>query len=513
MDQTTAKSRYEALKTKRQPFLDRARTYCDLTIPSLLSPVGTTGLRLNEPYQGFGARACVYLSSRLMSALLPPGVPFFRLNIPAETRLKSGTAIVPPDIESGLAQAEELIMSEIERRGWRAPTYLSLLLLVITGNALEQVMPDNRIRVFRLDQYVVVRDPAGHVTELLIEETVNPSTLPDDVAKLVTTDSRKMDPNATVCLYTWCVLKPNGEFDCSQWIEDQKIEKNSGSYKVLPFTPLRWAAIPGEEYGRSKVEEHVGDLRALEGLSKSLIDGAAMAARHVIMVSPNAIGGNLKKRIAEARNGDVVVGDPEAVSMLKFENTQGLQIAQAEVDRLTNQLAGAFLMTSGQVRQAERVTATEVRMVAEELEGVLGGVYSMLSQDMQHARLSRLIAQMQKNQQLPPWERSQVEPQIITGLDALRRERDAMRAQQAIQLIQGLPPEQLDYVKMSDLLKTLFIGLGLPAAVRTDAEVQQIQQERALQQAAARGIESAASAVGDAVANPDAGAAPAVPTQ
>ena len=41
--------------------------------------------------------------------------------------------------------------------------------------------------------------------------------------------------------------------------------------------------------------------------------------------------------------------------------------------------------------------------MTEELESTLGGVYSQLNQDMQQARLTRLILQMKRNGQLPDY--------------------------------------------------------------------------------------------------------------
>ena len=171
--------------------------------------------------------------------------------------------------------------------------------------------------------------------------------------------------------------------------------------------------------------------------------------------------------------------------MLQFTNVTGLQIASEEVRRLTEVLASAFLLNSGLRRDAERVTATELRMMAEELEGTLGGVYSMMSQEMQRARLERLMIQMIEQEQLPPFEADLIEPQITTGLEALGREQDVNRVQAAAQIVQMLGPEMsLDYVKMPDLLTKAFNGLGLPQVVRSEQEAQQIRQQRQMAQAA-----------------------------
>src|SRR5690606_27278268 len=90
----------------------------------------------------------------------------------------------PDDVLRGLAISENVITAETERKRWRQPTYVALLQLIVTGNALEEMLPDNTIRVFRLDQYVVVRNPLGQLTELLIEEQLSPASMDDELREL-----------------------------------------------------------------------------------------------------------------------------------------------------------------------------------------------------------------------------------------------------------------------------------------------------------------------------------------
>ena len=335
------------------------------------------------------------------------------------------------------------------------------------------------MRVYRLDQYVIERDLTGAVKEIIIHQKIPPDISP------VKTEVRSDMGHEFVDMFTWIQRNKRGQFEVHQEIDDKIVPKSKGVYEKSPFIPLRWSLVPGEDYGRGKVEEHFPDLQALDGMAKALLDGSAMAARHIYMVRPNAAGANLRRRIAEANNGEVVVGNLEDVNMLQFTNVTGLQIASEEVRRLTEVLASAFLLNSGLRRDADRVTATELRMMAEELEGTLGGVYSMMSQEMQRARLERLMIQMIEQEQLPPFEADLIEPQITTGLEALGREQDVNRVQAAAQIVQMLGPEMsLDYVKMPDLLTKAFNGLGLPQVVRSEQEAQQIRQQRQMAQAA-----------------------------
>lgn len=488
MNEQSAKARYTSLAVKREHFLDRARDCAELTIPSLLPREGHhPSQRLIEPAQSVGAECVLNLASRLMMALYPPGQPSFKLGVPADVLLAQGQESVPADLERGLTLGEQTIAAEIERRQWRHPTHLSLLYMIVTGNALEQMLPDNRIKVFRIDQYVVVRDPSGQVTEIITEEFLFPANMPDELRSMVDADE---DASQPIPLYTWVKLKNDGTWEIHQEIQEETVPNSKGTWQILPFNALRWTAVVGEDYGRGKCEEHIGDLRSVEGLSKAVIDGAAMASRHVTMIRPNAAGGlNLRRRLAKAANGEFVVGNPEDIEMLQFTNVTGMQFTEQALVRLIQSLSRGFLLNSSVRRDAERVTAYELQLMAEELEGTLGGVYSMLAQEMQAARLRRLIFQMQDQGALPDWPEGVIEPTILTGLESLGRQQDVQKVATLTQLLAQLPPEvATDYPKWSDLLKKVFNGLQLPEAVRTDEEVAQIQQQRAMAEAAAQAM-------------------------
>ena len=492
----TARSRYETMKRKRDPYLTRARACAELTIPALMPPEGHNEFAtLPEPYQGLGARATVSLASRLMIAMYPPGKSSFKLDVPPEMKMQSGSMALDSEVEQGLVLSEKLIGQEIERSQWRRSTNLCLQYLLVTGNCLEVMQPDNTIRIFRLDQYCVSRDMQGIVKEIITEEYLSPEQLPDNAKKFVSADDFSQN---RIPLYTHIKIKPKGVgFDVYQEINNKVIPDSRGEYEVLPYNALRYTAVVGEDYGRGKIEEHLPDFRCLDALSKSLIDGASMASRNVTMIRPNAAGGlNLRRKIAKADNGDIVVGNPEDITMLQFQNNNGMQLCAAEMERQSREVSQAFLMGAATVRDSERTTAFEVRRMTEELEATLGGVYSQLNQDMQQARLTRLILQMKRNGQLPDWPDELVEPVILSGMEALGREQAVNKVQVALQFLQGMPQDILPYIKFDALLSKAFHGLDLPDAVRSQAEVQQMQQEQMQQQMAQAGGQAAAQAAG-----------------
>lgn len=486
----TAKRRYEAQVPRREHALRVGRECAELTLPSLLPPKGWTGARpLNTPYQGTGARCVTHLSSKLLTTLFPPGMPSFRLEVPSETLMQAGQLETPPEIAKGLSMSEKTIQREVDRL-WRPNTNLSLQLLTVSGNSLEFLGNDNNIRVFRLDQYVVVRDAAGNVLEVILEQPVSPLMISDALHPLLPSGTKVDSPDEIVKLYTWVRRKSRNEWWVRQDIEEKPVPGSEGIRTRNPLNPIRWSPIPGDPYGRGKCEEHLPDLLALDNLTKSLVEGSEMASWHILMAnSQGTLNPKLKRALTKAKNGDIIDGKEGDVVPLQFANVQGLQVAAAEVERLTNQLEQAFLLRSSIQRNGERVTATELRLLAEDLEGALGGTYSVLAEEMQRERLERLVENMQRAEKLPLWSQEQVEMTITTGLAALSREKDASSVVQLYQgaAAAGIPQEVVyDYIKHSDALNILANGLGQPGLVNSEEAAAQFRQQRMMEQVAAQ---------------------------
>jgi len=494
-----AKARYDKLATDRSQFLQRARHNALLTIPSLMPLDGHDGRsHLVEPYQGLGARVVAHLSSRMTIGFLPAGRPYMRMDLPPEIKMQEAGE-VSTETTKGLALAEQLVQAEVEAKGWRGSTLMSMQQLLVAGNVLEQMLPDNSIRVFRLDQFVVRRNFDGKILEMIIQEKFKSDATPFNLKGA----PGEVQEDDDVELYTVIKLvqEATREFyeRTQEWGDGAKAsEKAIFAIDDLPYFPLRWSATPGEDYGRAKAEEHIADLRSLDALEKAQLEMAGMGSRNFIMIAPGAGASGIKNRLVRALNGDVVVGDPASVELKSFDNAAGFQITQAQVAVIRESLSTAFLLQSGAQRQAERVTATEIERDIQELEAALGGVFSTLSVEMLERRTTVLIKQMKDQEKLPDFPDGTIVPTILTGLEALSRERDVSRAQQAAELVRaflGADESAGDVVKLDTILGRAFIGLGLPDSVNTAEETAAIRQQRAQQQQQQQMVEKLGPAV------------------
>lgn len=417
---------YKMIEPDRFPYLTRARDCAAVTIPYLMPPLGTSGATtLPTPWQSMGARGLNNLAAKLLLALLPPNAPFFRLHM--EDFVKNQLANDPAikgDMEKALSQIERAIMSDIETSTVRVTLFETIKHLINSGNALAYLPPQGGMRFYRIDHYVCQRDTFGTVVRGIIKEERLYSTLPAYVQAMCkdrVTDNDN-DNDDTVCVYTDIQLFQDLVYKVHQELADGQVIPGSRSVYPKDKTPylfLRWMKMEGENYGRGHAEEYLGDLQSLDGLSASIIQGAAIAAKVVFLVDPN--GTTQAEDINKAENGDAVTGRKDEVVAFQADKFADFRVALETIANIEKRLSQAFMLTSSVQRDAERVTAEEIRLMATELESSIGGVYSILSQEFQLPFLRRVMARMETAGKLPKLPSGTIRPTIVTGLEALGR--------------------------------------------------------------------------------------------
>lgn len=488
-----AAKRYVQLQTERDPFLDRARDAAELTIPYIMPPSGHTGSTYYKtPFQGIGARGVNNLASKLLLSLLPPNSPFFRLMIDDFDLAQLGDA-GRGAVEEALGRIERATNQEIEASAVRVPVFEALKHLIVAGNALVYLPKKEGMKVFRLDRYVVQRDAMGNILEIITKESVAPDMLPDEVkALLESNENIEHSVNKNLDLYT-CVKRTNKKWEVFQEVAGIEVPGSRGSYALdkNPFIPLRFSRIDGESYGRGFVEEYIGDLKSLEALQQAIVEGSAAAAKVLFLVRPN---GTTKARVlAESPNGAIVNGDANDVTTLQVQKGGDFSIAYQTIQAITERLSFAFLLNSSVQRQAERVTAEEVRYMAQELETALGGVYSILSQEFQMPLITLLLGRMEASGKMPKMPKDTIRPTIVTGMEALGRGQDLNKLATFLQYLQPLGPEVIQSeLNINDYIDRLGASLGIDTQglVKSEeekqAEMEAAQQEQ--QQQMAQGV-------------------------
>jgi len=486
--QGKVEGRYSQLKSDRTPYIRRAKEAAKLTLP-MLEPieVSTKVSKIITPYQGVGARGVNNLASKLLMALLPPNAPFFRLNVDEFVLEEQGGEDVKTEIQTALGKVERAIMQEIEVSSDRVAIFEALKHLIVSGNILLFVS-EKGMRVFQIGRFVIVRDPMGNPLEMITHEQVSPAALePEFLSKLKAKDDYKDRTNneKVVNIYTH-IIREGEEWEVHQEAMGETIPGSQGTHplETSPWIPLRFNRIDGEDYGRGYVEEYLGDLKSLEGLTKAVVDGSAAAAKVLILVNPN--GATRSKTIAEAPNLAVREGSADDVSVMQMQKHHDFSTAYQAMERIEQRLEFAFLLNTSIQRSGERVTAEEIRFMAGELESSLGGIYSILSQEFQMPYVNRRRHMLTRDGRLPELPKDIIKPTIVTGLEALGRGHDRNKLMGFLQTLgQTLGPESIQaYIHPNEAIARLAVSDGIDPVglVKTQEEIQQEKQQQQAQQ-------------------------------
>ena len=475
----TAKTRYDELSSERTQFLDEARQASELTLPYLIRghEETYTGMKqLKTPWQSVGAKGVVTLASKLMLALLPPQTSFFKLQLDESQIGEEFGPDIRSELDLSFAKVERTILESIAASDDRVAVHQALQHLVVAGNALIFMAKDG-LKVFPLNRYVVERDGNGNVLEIVTKERISKKLLAEELPEYeepLNEDSNYHPDDVDV--YTH-VKRENNRVVWHQEVHGKVLPKSisKAPIEANPWLPLRFNTVDGEAYGRGRVGQFIGDLKSLEALSQALVEGSAAAAKVVFVVSPSS---TIKPAtLASAGNGAIVAGRPDDIGVIQVGKTADFGTAFQMTQVYERRLSEAFLIMNP--RNAERVTAEEVRMTQLELEQQLGGLFSLLTVEFLVPYLNRKLSVAQKKGEVPRIPKGIVKPTIVAGINSLGRGQDAMSLAQFLQTIaQTMGPEAIaQYINPTEVVKRLAAAQGIDV-LNLVKSVQELQQEQ-----------------------------------
>ena len=452
----------------------------ELTLPYLVTrDDNSTGKRqLLQPYQSVGAKAVVTLAAKLMLAILPPQTAFFKLQVRDDKLGETLDPMMRSELDLSFSKIERLIMDYIAASSDRVVVHQALKHLIVSGNALVFMGKDG-LKHYPLQRYVVNRDGNGNVIEIVTKELISRKVLGISPPPTDSPNGEYGDTEDDAEVYT-CVKmdESSGSWRWHQEVDDMILDgsQSTAPKNASPWLVLRFNTVDGEDYGRGRVEEFIGDLRSLDGLSQSLVEGASVASKVVFLVSPSAT--TKPGTLAKAGNGAIIQGRPEDVGVVQVGKTADFATAAQLASQIEKRILEAFLVMN--IRNAERVTAEEVRLTQLELEKSLGGLFSLLTVEFLVPYLNRTLLILQRSNQIPRLPKDVVRPKIVAGINSLGRGQDNEALTRFIQTVaQTLGPEALmKFIDPSEAIKRLAAAQGIDVLnlVRSAEQLEQLKQ-------------------------------------
>jgi len=415
----------------------------------------------------------------MLSALLPLNdTPFFKFE------LSSGVE-VDPETNGFLEELSFQVFNKLSSANLRETIYQALQHLIVVGDVLLIMDDDFNFRLVRLDRFVCRRNVYGNLEELIFIEYQTEADALDDEQTMTTSMLAMAEKQGYKKVYVRCIPKEDKWSIIKQDEEGNTVD--TGTFEKLPYIALRWAGIPSENYGRSHVEDIIGDIKTLEAFTESLLHSIAGASLFWMGVDP--AGMTEIDDLRDSPTGNWVParqGEVFAISPAQTMNPQ-IQSTQQGVEILRREIGKAFLMDSSSIPSGDRVTATAVRMIGQELEHVLGGAFSSIARDLMKPIVNRSLFLMMNDGEIDERLKEMfsndgiLDVEVVTGLQALSRDTDLQKLMQMGEMVRNLPEKAMSMFKWDQFGKALVTSLGFVADDWIKGE-EAVQQEQMAQQ-------------------------------
>lgn len=502
MKDVTGLSRWNTLNNLRASFIGDCEQFAKFTIPTVCSDqpqLSRAAKSSRHDFQSVGAQSVNHLTNKLILALFAPSRPFMRIDVPDEAKAEIlRTGITEPQLDEQFAVAERRLVKRLDQLRSRPKLYEAIRHLIITGNVLLMLRKGRPIRVMGIKRYCVSRDIEGDANEIVICEEVTPDELDTKTRAAL---AGQYNDETKVKYVKW-LKRDDAGWKLTHWVNDTHLVALDSQYNEddMPYVPLVWNLSDEDNYGTGLVEDYSGDFFALSMLAEAEVKAAILASEFRWLVNP--AGMTTPEDFEQSDNGSALPGAEGDITPLVSNNAQSLQVIANTNSTYINRIGRAFLLGSAVTRDAERVTAEEIRMQAMELETSLGGVYSRLAIEFQLP-----LAQFLLRDTGIEIKGTELDVVIITGLDALSRQADRdnlMAFLQDITVLGAIPPQVSARLRADAITSDLAGARGLLSSryVASEQEYQAAMQAQQAQAAAAAGAQAGAVAQAEAAAQP-----------
>ena len=480
-----AARRFTELETYKSNFLNTVRECSALTKPLVVPPSGyTPGNPLLYPRSSHGGRLVSNLVSQLLLILFPPGIPFFKSDLESVDVREMSKGLKLPDGKTMYdALRETFVTIEnncaiiLETEDIREKLRMILLQIVVAGNScfLER---DLDLSMLPLEDWVCTRSSAGDLLELIFREYV---PLVEDDGTPGLEDRHRSD--GYFIKYTRCYRRDKGMWTVEEFVDSQESPFRSVQVKLGDewwYVPT-WELTSGEDYARGAVEESLGDIRTYESGTRIVNESATALAKVIFLVRPNAL--TQPKDVASAENTEIIIGDSNDVGVIQANKVYDMSGFISFLNGIKQELDVAFMMPSVLRREAERVTAEEIRRMAAEFEKSRGGTYNSLSSQIQ-APIARLLLKILFDRGTLSQGKitiNDILPIVTTGLQGLGRSLELENLLMFLRDFIGMSPENIQRINQDQLASRLasLRGVEVTKLLKSPEELAQEQQDMA----------------------------------
>ncbi len=475
------------MDTEKGDLIDRSEAFSRWTVAAIMPADGGEKVEQIHGNVHVGASLVNHLANKIVDVLFPVSRPFFTVAMTPEAQLKLEQELgddqasqMQEQVREATAKLERVAMRGLQLTAYRPTAILAAKHLIVTGNALLRRMPSGERVLYPVNRYGVRRDILGNEIEVVLSDKKVFSTFSKEMQQSILAVHGGTKQTDMVHLLT------HYKRDGKRWAIRQEAEgvgigqtvyQNDKDYDLLI---LDWTLHPGENYGRGLVEDHASTFHNIDVTNEAVIDMMSIIADVKFFVRPGSPLSHDLAALNAAPRGTYWPGNAEDISIPEMRARGDLSTMIEVVARWENELSQAFLKST--VRDAERVTAVEIRMVANELESAFGGLYSQLAMSWQQKEADYAISKVDFDKEVGTIGNA-FEVVVTTGLESLSREGQIDNLRLAIgdlQMMEAVPEDMRGSINPLRFAKFVFTNrsVDLKAFLYTQEEMQANEEQQ-----------------------------------
>lgn len=503
------KRRFRELEDARRPYETRWRKIQEQQLPFIgelyQDERDNPAVRKDTEVINGAAQMCAnILSAGIMSGLTPVSRRWFKIE------LKDKGAIDNVKARQVLGDREELIESLLQSTNFYSIDYRAYQELPY-GQFVIGSFKDNDKGIYfthyTIGTYFIDSNSRGDIDTFgqkekfkvrHLRELFGDENLPSNVQQAI--QFKNLNQEFTVY---WLVY-PNEEYDPRSdsnqklkyksvyWVNGGDVPLYVGGFHEFPFHVGRWNVTGLKPYAKGPAWTAEGDNQLMQKFYLEIINGVELQNSPPLMVDADTVARGVNVMPA----GITVVGQESTLQPLY---SVGLsvekvgELARQAEERIRKYYSADLFLMLDQLQEG-RMTATEVTARIQEKLQQLGPVVQNLQSEFLDGVIERIYNILDRAEMFDPipdelmdeLDGQDLKIEYIAPLAQAQRVSGLVNIEQAMGFLSQMAqlyPEVLDTVNIQEVVKKYYNDLSVPAAIlRSDEEIQQIQQQRMQQQ-------------------------------
>ena len=261
-----------------------------------------------------------------------------------------------------------------------------------------------------------------------------------------------------------------------------------GGFKEMPYVVPRYLKASTEQYGRSPGMNALPDVKVLNKMVENSLKAAAKQIDPPLLVPDDGMLAPI--RMSPGSINFFRSGSRERIEPLQINANTNVSLNNENQRR--DAIAKMFHVDQLLITESRNMTATEVLQRNEEKMRILGPVLGRLQSELLSPLIIRVFNMMLRQGLFMPspdiLQQQELNIEYVSPMALAQRSQELQSLMRGLEIFGSLSQTMpvMDYIDDNGMVKQIIDILGIPATViKSDAEVQQIREERAQSEQAA----------------------------